>query len=342
MLFLHYPPNKNNLGVILINHNRKIPLTLNVYQRLLQRIPIQHPLYSEIESRISRIRAGYSGETYVDHFLSNIEFPCKFEILKDVHIKTSPKTKIQLDTLIITPKFICILEIKAIKGKISFQQNPAQLIREVDGIQTPLKCPEEQLKRHERRLAFWMKTNNINLPIVSFIVLAFSKTHVSLPPKYSKLIMGCDISSYIEDLFDLPNILSHIKYTQLMDKIRQSQTSFSPTPLSSIIPIDYSQLKKGLICPNCSFTIDNLYKCPNCKISRKVMITNAIEDWFHLIKDSITTKECREFLNLNDKTTASHILTRSNLIPKNNGRYRYYKLIDEDSGRTINEEITQN
>lgn len=147
--------------MIFIDDKRAVPDTLNVYQRLLQRIPIHHPLYMEIESRINRIRAGYNGEAYVDYFLKNIEFPISYAILKDINIKTSPRSMAQLDTLIITPNFICILEIKAIKGKIAFQQNPAQLVRELDGVQTSFKCPEEQLKRHERRLAFWMKSNQI-------------------------------------------------------------------------------------------------------------------------------------------------------------------------------------
>jgi len=320
--------------VIFIDETREIPHSLTVYQRLLQRVPISHPLYLEIEARINRIRAGFNGETYVDHFLKNIEFPCDYIILKDINLKTSPRSKTQIDTLIITSKFICILEIKAIKGKIAFQQNPAQLIREVDGIHTPLKCPEEQLKRHERKLAFWMKSNNIDLPIRSFIVLAFSKTLVSLPPKYSKIIMGCDISSYIEDLFELPNIISHTPFTQLVKKVRQAQTSFSPVPLVNIIPIEDSIIKKGLICPKCSRKIGNQYKCPTCKISRRVIIANALEDWFYLMKNTITNNECINFLGLKDKTSAAHILSRSKLFPKNNGRYRYYQLTDDETPPT--------
>jgi len=316
--------------VIFIDDKRAIPDSLNVYLRLLQRIPVYHPLYKDIESKIDRIRAGYNGETYVDHFLKNIEFPKSYTILKDINLKTSPRSMAQLDTLIITPNFICILEIKAIKGKISFQQNPAQLVREVDGVQTSFKCPEEQLKRHKRRLAYWMKSNQINLPIISFIVLAFSKTHVSLPPKESKIIMGCDIGSYVEDLFELPIMLTEKKFTQLINKVRQAQTRFSPTPMINNIPIDYSLIKKGLLCPKCSLWIDSLYKCPTCKITRKVIITNALEDWFYLMKQTMTNKECLDFLRLKDKTSASHILTRSQLIPKNNGRYRHYQLVDDE------------
>lgn len=151
-----------------------------------------------------------------------------------------------------------------------------------------------------------------------------------MPPKESKIIMGCDIGSYVEDLFELPIMLSQKKFTQLINKVKQAQTIFPPTPLINIIPIDYSLIKKGLICPKCSLWIDNLFKCPTCKISRKVMITNALEDWFYLMKHTMTNKECLDFLRLKDKTSASHILTRSQLIPKNNGRYRYYKLVDHE------------
>ncbi|WP_407670297.1 nuclease-related domain-containing protein [Paenisporosarcina antarctica] len=97
-----------------------MPDSLNVYFRLLQRIPVHHPLYVEIESRINRILVGYNGEAYVDYFLKNIEFPIRYAILKETNIWSSPRSMVQLDTLIITPNFICILEIKAIKDKIAF------------------------------------------------------------------------------------------------------------------------------------------------------------------------------------------------------------------------------
>lgn len=292
-------------------------------------MPNEHPLYKEIESRINRIRAGYSGETYVDNFIKNIEFPCSFAVFKDINIQTSANTKAQFDTLIITPKFVCILEVKALKGRISFQKTPAQLIREVDGVKTSLKCPEEQLKRHERRLVKWLNSIQINLPIKSAIVFAFSSTIVDLPPKYSNIMMGCDVGSYIEDLFELPPTLTEKDFKSLIDSLQQAKTNYSPTPLVSTFPIYDSKIVKGLLCPQCSINIGTLYKCPTCKISRKVIIANALEDWFYLMKSTITTRECLDFLQLKDKTSASHILNRANLIPKNNGRYRFYKLFDD-------------
>lgn len=292
-------------------------------------MPEEHPLYKEIESRITRIRAGYSGETYVDNFYKNIEFPCPYFIFKDINIQTSTSTKAQFDTLIITPMFICILEIKALKGRIAFQKTPAQLINEVDGVKTSLKCPEEQLKRHERRLVKWLNWNQINLPVKSAIVFAFSSTIVDLPPKYSNIMMGCDVGSYIEDLFDLPPTLTKQKFNFLIKSLQQAKTDYSPTPLVSMFPIQDSEIVKGLLCPQCSINIGTLYKCPTCKISRKVIISNALEDWFYLMKSTITTRECLDFLQLRDKTSASHILNRANLIPKNNGRYRFYKLYDD-------------
>lgn len=266
----------------------------------------------------------------MDNFLKNIDFPCPYVIFKDINVQTSANTKAQFDTLIITPKFVCILEIKALKGRISFHKTPAQLVKEVDGVKTSMKCPEEQLKRHERRLVKWLNTNQINLPIRSAIVFAFSSTLVDLPPRYSNIVMGCDVSSYIEDLFDLPSALTEKEFNSLIDSLQQAKTNFSPTPLVNTFPIQDSEIVKGLLCPQCSMNIGSLYKCPTCKITRKVIIANALEDWFYLMKSTITTRECLDFLQLRDKTSASHILNRAKLIPKNNGRYRFYKLFDDD------------
>ena len=50
----------------------------------------------------------------------------------------------------------------------------------------------------------------------------------------------------------------------------------------------------------------------------------ALEDWFYLYKESISNKECVDFLNLKDKHMASYLMRTSRLYPVNNTRSRYY------------------
>ena len=104
-----------------------------------------HQLRQKIENKINMTEAGYSGECYVDNFLKQVTFPKHFAILKDIHIPMNENSYLQIDTLIITRKYITILEIKNIKGKILFQRTPEQLIRELNGVITTFKCRNSSL-----------------------------------------------------------------------------------------------------------------------------------------------------------------------------------------------------
>ncbi|MFJ8065436.1 nuclease-related domain-containing protein [Psychrobacillus sp. NPDC096426] len=268
--------------------------------------------------------AGYKGECYVDNFLKQVNFPKHSAILKNLHFQLHENNYVQLDTLILTKKYIAILEIKNIRGKISFQKNPDQLIREVDGVTTPFKCPEQQLKRQVKNLQTLLQTLKITLPIKSFIVLAYSKTHVVLPPQYTKIVMGCDLFNHIDDYNQLPDTISTVKFQQLLNYLISQSRDFIPKPLAQTYPLSVSHIKTGLFCPNCAIKLKDRTKCPNCKIPKLLMQKQAIEDWFYLVKDTISNRECVYFLELKDKYAASYLLKKLDLQPMNHYKSRYY------------------
>lgn len=168
-----------------------------------------------------------------------------------------------------------------------------------------------------------MDNHGISLPLYSYIVLPYSKTHVALPPKFAKIIMGCDISGYIEELNEKQPIISRETFDKLILMIASYQTSYSPPPLSDRYKINYHHIRKGLLCSYCFKSIKNEKKCPYCKKPTKLAKKDAVEDWFYLWKDSITTRECMEYLGLNEDA-ASYLLRRLNLVPVGNGRGRKY------------------
>ena len=269
-------------------------------------------------------RAGYNGECQVDRFLKQVKFSEPYVILKEVNLKSNGESFISIDTMIVTRSYICVLEIKTIKGTLMFQSNPPQLLKDVDGVITPLKCPEQQLNRNVKRLFKWLDMHGILLPIYSYIVPPYSKKYVALPPKFAKIIMGCDISGYIEELNEKQPIISRETFDKLIEKISSSQTSYFPPPLSNRYKIDYHQIRKGLLCSYCFKTIKNEKKCPNCKKSTKFAKKEAVEDWFYLWKDSISNRECLEFLGLKDKFATTYLLKNMNLNPIGKGRSRRY------------------
>jgi len=62
-------------GGISIDNQRILPKTAQVYKRLLHRIPNGQNIYPEIEKKIRAAEAGFSGESYVDNFIKQVNFP---------------------------------------------------------------------------------------------------------------------------------------------------------------------------------------------------------------------------------------------------------------------------
>jgi hypothetical protein len=233
---------------------------------------------------------------------------------------------LQIDTLILTKKYIAVLEIKNIRGKIYFQSNPEQLIREVDGETTSFKCPEQQLKRHIKKLQFLLQTFKVNIPIKSLIVLAYSQTQVALPPKLTKIVMGCDISAELDNYNQLPDTISTVKFHQILNFLISHTHEFIPNPLTQYFSINTSLIRTGLFCPNCLIKMKGQSKCLRCKTPKTLMQKQAIEDWFYLVKNTISNRECVYFLELKDKYAANYLLNKLDLRPVNDFKSRHYVL----------------
>ena len=309
---------------VFINSIRTVPKSIEVFKRLLKRFPEHHPYIKVITDQLKFADAGYHGETYVDHFLNQIEFPTPHVIFKGLHIQINPNSYLQIDTLIITKKYIAILEIKNIKGKVIFQTNPKQLVREINGEITTFKCPEQQIVRHYRKLQFILSKLNIDIPVEQRIVFAFSSTHIAQPPENIKVLMGCDISNHLDLLNQLPDIISTTEFKKLKNFLNKNHLEFVPRPLHEIYPFDFNHLKTGIFCSSCEITLTNENRCPTCKTSRKSLQKQAIEEWFYLCKNTISNKECVFYLNLKNKFDGSYVLKKFNLAPKSSSKYRHY------------------
>lgn len=300
------------------------PKEIQVYKRAQHRFPLNHPYAREFSSKLKSMEAGYYGESYVDHFLHQMEFPKNHHIFKGLHLTLGPESYLQIDTLIVTKKYIAILEIKNIKGKVYFQKNPKQLVRELDGEFSTYKCPEQQILRHSTKLKRLLTKLNIDIPIENRIVFAFSSTHIVTPPEKVIVLMACDISNHLDELNQLPDVISNSKFNRLINSLTSLETEYFPIPFAENMRFDWNTLKTGLYCSNCEIQLTTQHRCPGCKKSRKVLWKLAIEEWFFLCKSTISNKECVQFLELKDKYAATYLLKSLQLESQNKNKYRRY------------------
>lgn len=306
----------------------------------MHRFPANHPYLQEFSTKIKAITAGYIGESYTDRFLQQCDFPKNHAIFKDLYIQTGPDSYLQIDTLIVTQKYIAILEIKNIKGKIYFQKNPKQLVRELNGTTTTYKCPEQQILRHNMKLQKLLLHLKINIPIHNQIIFAFSSIHVMEPPEKVSVLMACDLPNHLDKLNQLPDVITPYSYNKLIHFLTSNLITHHPKPIAEQFNFDWNSLSKGVFCPNCKIELFQQKSCPKCKISRKMLCHLAIEEWFYLCKSTISNGECVQFLDLQNKHQATYILKSLELEPINSNKYRHYTFttsfwITKESANTV-------
>ena len=309
---------------IFIYSNRIPPKEIQIYKRAQSRFPVNHPYLKGFLTKRKIIEAGYFGECYVDHFLHQMTFPKNHYIFKGLHLQIEPETFLQIDTLIVTQKYIAILEIKNIKGKVHFQKHPKQLIRDFHGEIATYKCPEQQILRHSNKIRRLLTQLNIKLLIENRIVFAFSSTHIAEPPEKVIALMACDITNHLDELNQLPDAISSRTFKRLIDALTSIECEYFPKPFAETFQFDWKTLNTGLFCPNCEIKLIHPNRCPLCKTSRKTLYTLAIEEWFYLCKNTISNNECVHFLNLKDKYAATYLLKNLQLESHNHNKYRRY------------------
>lgn len=145
-------------------------------------------IQNDIDRDIYMIQLGDVGERNVEYELKNSFI--NMQVLHNVTINNNGH-KAQFDFILITEKFICVLETKKLNGNIEINNsgdfvrhftNKKGKIYKVEGMYSPIT----QNQRHVRILEELMKDLKLNkkIPIYSLVVLANPKTIINF--KYAK------------------------------------------------------------------------------------------------------------------------------------------------------------
>ncbi|WP_246141107.1 hypothetical protein [Bacillus marasmi] len=119
-----------------------------------------------------------------------------------------------------------------------------------------------------------------------------------------------------------PKQLQKLKHTLLK--------KHTPAPPSILKKhgISIVELLLGVRCPNCGqyhlIRIARKWYCDKCLTYSKVAHQEGIRDYLLIISETITNKECREFLKIECPNLAKRILTRMNLPTTGANKNRLY------------------
>lgn len=165
----------------------------------------------KIQNEINLMRKGMTGENNVNYYLKNTRIPGY--VFHDITMRDFRGDQTQIDFLIITKKFLVVIESKNLFGNIEIDKegnfyrnlvNAAGKVYKEEG----LKSPYTQNKIHIDNINDLLLENKLlkNIPIKSFICLANSQTMIKkdkAPREIQNLVIRTDLlKEKLESLYN--------------------------------------------------------------------------------------------------------------------------------------------
>jgi hypothetical protein len=324
--------------------NRDHSLTLEGLVAAQSRLSAGHPLLPVLAAKQSSVEAGIGGEERVAEVFRQHSFSFTNHLFHD--LSPSSNENFQMDTVALTPWFGVLLEVKNIGGVLEFKDNPPQLIRtKEDGHKDGFESPVVQLERNHDLLTTWLRCRNIRLPIYGAVVLAYPKQIVAVPPVKTKLLFPSLIPPYIRSLPQQGKRLDHDTFHWLSAELLDSHQPFIPKPISEAYRIPLKDFKPGVRCGRCGrigmVKLPRTWYCPFCEATDHLAHERNLREWFLIFKRTITNRECREFLGIDDMQLAKRILTSMDWPSTGTFRNRTYEIKLSDVSKKGNIIIRQ-
>ncbi|MGG3571578.1 nuclease-related domain-containing protein [Bacillus gobiensis] len=319
----------------MIVKDRKIPRKILIFKALLRRLPSNHPSRKKIEEELLKSYAGYRGEQSIDYHLTFLPAD-KYHLLHDLRLQNRQKHYFQMDTLILSPHFFLILEVKNISGSLYFDQVFHQLIRTADGKEEGFPDPILQVKKQEKQLKYWLADNHYpSVPIVSLVVISNSSTIIRCSPNEKemkeKVIHSNALPFKLEALEALHKTvkLSNKELKKISHRLYKNHQPIQPSILQQF-QIAEKDILTGVHCPSCDRLPmkreEGKWKCDHCESSSNDAHLSSLDDYALLFSTEVTNQQIRRFLHMKSVKQSRSLLTSMNLHKTGMTKGRTYHL----------------
>ncbi|OLS33535.1 nuclease-related domain-containing protein [Bacillus sp. MRMR6] len=295
--------------------------------RRLARNHIKRP---DLELKLRNLISGHQGEKTLHYFLSL--FPKdKFQIYHGLRLPIG-NSFFQIDGLLVTSKIIFVLESKNNAGILTIDKH--QLTQQYNENSETYQNPVAQVTRHKILLKYFLDEYKFPaIPMEDLVVITRSSTELRITQGYTE---GHKKVCKAEDLLKELHRFEKFNYKESFDKQAINRLRHlllkKHTPLivniSEELGIERSEILTGVSCPNCKTLKMDYYrkewKCSECLLYSKDAFIEAINDYFLLIKPTITNAELREFLRLPSQRAATYILSILKLHSTGQNKGRVY------------------
>ncbi|WP_191566638.1 nuclease-related domain-containing protein [Metabacillus idriensis] len=321
----------------MIKKERHIPIKLMKLEALLRRLALNNPKRNKLEEEYAKVRAGYRGEKSIDYYLNSLDEK-ELYIFHDIRLQHSNTEYFQIDILLLTKKYLLILEIKNMSGTLCFDQTFNQLIRILNGKEEAFPDPIMQVKRQQNLLQHWIASNHFPpLPVYSLILISNPKTLLKSIPANSdavskKVIHASQLQNKIEIINrrERDDVITTREINKISGLLLKLHSPSDPEILSHF-QLEKKDIIKGVQCPKCKRlpmlrSKNGNWCCSGCKLISKDAHIAALDDYCLLISATITNQELRNFLNITSSSSATKLLKKLNLNHSGSYRHRIYHL----------------
>jgi Nuclease-related domain len=321
----------------LIVKERSRPLILFKLDSLLERIPLHSFKKADIQSDRAKFNAGFNGEKSLDYHLADLSDENHF-IFHDLRLPRDKMQKqyFQIDSLIITPKYCLLIEVKNLIGNLYFDHQFNQVIRTKNGIEEAFPDPIIQVEFQAACFKEWLAFHKFsNIPIFYLVVITNIHSVIRISPNYkkslNKVVRGKDLIRTIHKL----NSGNHENYLSEKDlkkltKLLVKNNKQNNIDVLKLYDIKKEELSTGVICPYCGKLpmkrgMRN-WICLVCSYKNNDAHIKAINDYALLISTVVKNADLRNFLHVNSSTSMYKILHAMNLKPIGSRKAATYTL----------------
>lgn len=311
---------------------RQIPHIVHEIDAVLSRMHPFNPKRSILEEVRRNFMSGYNGEKQIDYFLKTFNKENCF-IFAGIRLEMNGQA-FQIDTMIVTPFFILIIESKNIAGILTFEKDSTQVTRELNGNIQGFKNPIVQVARQRRLLLAWIKKFKFpEIPVIDLVGIADRRTIVKTTSDNRQIFNKLIYADVLEDKFE--NLEAMFTTKQLttrqqhkLNKLLLEQHTPAPPSILKTYGISDEEIIKGVQCPICKQfhmirQVRRWFCCSCCLYSRNAHRT-TIRDYFLIYSTTISNQQCRDFLQIDNCNISKKILTGLNLPTSGSNKTRLY------------------
>lgn len=295
----------------------------------MRRLPETESDYNFFKETYAFHHKGHIGELQVKNMWQEMNLPYPHYLFHNYESINRAGNSHQMDTVLLTPHFIWLLEIKNIGGRLDIDESKHQMIRtNFDGSIDAFKNPVDQVKRHYHFLSGRLREIKINLPIEYAIIIVKDSTIIGSVPHDIQIFHASGLQTELEKIINKHN-KRKISSTQI-EKVKielmnlYHRKDWKPK-------LNPTKLRKGVLCQKCDFKSVMMldhgnFRCPNCHFISEYALFDAMYDYRYLFNEWISNSELRAYLKVESRHAAKRILKKLNMEQIGTYRNRKYKI----------------